>query len=152
MAELAGSRKAVPGPEFLHELYRRPGAKKDFDGVAPHPYGASIEGVGEQVDAFRKEMKRAGDSGAGLWVTEIGWGSAKGGNPLNRGKQGQARLLKEAFKYFAKRRGKLNTELVVWFSWRDSKDKICDWCATSGLYTKSLKPKPSWRAYKKVAR
>ena len=144
-------RKAVPGPEYLHELYRRAGARKDFDGVAPHPYGASIEGVGEQVDAFRKEMKRAGDSGAGLWVTEIGWGSANGGNPLNRGKQGQARLLKEAFKYFAKRRGKLNTEVVVWFSWRDSKDKICDWCATSGLFTKSLKPKPSWRAYQKVA-
>ena len=82
-------------------------------------------------------------------MTEIGWGSAKGGNPLNRGKQGQARLLKEAFKYFAKRRGKLNAERRRLVLWRDSKDKICDWCATSGLFTKSLKPKPSWRAYKK---
>ena len=65
MAELAGSRKAIPGSEYLADLYRVKGAKKSFDAVAPHPYGASVAKVSSQVELYRKAMKRGGDSGAG---------------------------------------------------------------------------------------
>ncbi len=59
-------------------------------------------------------------------------GSKKGGNPLNRGKSGQAKLLKQSFKYFKRKRNALNVEQVDWFSWMDSPTSICAWCSSSG--------------------
>jgi polysaccharide biosynthesis protein PslG len=147
MAELAGSRKATPGARYLDKLYARKGAKKHFDGVALHPYGAKLKAIEEQVNLFRKAMKRGRDGGADLWITELGWGSARGGNPLNRGPQGQATRLKQAFKYFTKRQNRLNVRAVVWFSWMDSAAKICAWCPKSGLFDQQLAPKRSWRAF-----
>jgi polysaccharide biosynthesis protein PslG len=149
MAQLAGSRKAVEASEYLKDFYKVAGVEDDFDGVAIHPYGASVDKISSQVELFRKVMKQAGDSGASLWVTEIGAGSATGGNPLNRGKQGQAQLLTKAFKYFRKSRNKHNIESLIWFSWMDSKVSICEWCKTSGLFKKDLRPKPAWNAFTK---
>jgi Glycosyl hydrolase catalytic core len=149
MAELAGSKKAVPGSKYLQKLYRKKGAKRYFDGVAPHPYGAKLKKVQEQIDLVRETMKRGGDRGADLWITELGWGSARSGNPLNRGPKGQATNLQQAFKYFTKRRGRLNAQTVIWFSWMDSQTRICAWCPTSGLFTSQLTPKRSWQAFTK---
>ncbi len=149
MAQLAGSKKAVEASEYLEDFYNVAGVEDDFDGVAIHPYGASVEKISSQVELFRKVMKQAGDSGASLWVTEIGAGSASGGNPLNRGKQGQAQLLTKAFNYFKKSRNKHNLETVIWFSWMDSQVSICDWCKTSGLFKKNRTPKPAWNAFTK---
>jgi polysaccharide biosynthesis protein PslG len=151
MAELSGSRKAITGSTYLRRLYRRDGVKRDFDGVAPHPYGARMKAIREQITLFRKEMKRARDRSGDLWVTEIGWGSAKGGHPLNRGKQGQATRVKQAYRYFLSKRKRFNVKSVVWFSWMDSPTSICDWCATSGLFKSGLRPKPAWRAYTKLS-
>ncbi len=147
MPELAGSRKAIPGSKFLSDFYKLKGVEKDFDGVGIHPYGAKVGKVADQVELFAKEMK--GDKKAGLWVTEIGAGSAKGGNPLNRGEKGQAKVVKDSYKYFGKKRKKFNIETVVWFSFVDSPIEICDWCSTSGLFAEGLVEKPSWRAFTK---
>jgi hypothetical protein len=152
MAELAGSRKAIAGPKYLTKLYKRRGVKRDFDGLGVHPYGAKLASVTGQVNRFRKSAKRARDPRVQLWITETGWGSARGGNPLNVGKRGQALRLKQTYRYFERNRRKLNIENVTWFSWRDSKARICEWCPKSGLFTKGLKAKPSWRAFKRVAR
>ena len=148
--QLAGSRKAILGSEYLEELYAVNGAKESFDAIAPHPYGATITKVTSQVELFRKVMKQAGDSGASMYVTEVGAGSASGGNSLNRGTTGQATLLTEIYKYFAKKRNSFNVEVVDWFSWMDSKNSICSWCASSGLLTKSAKAKPSFKAFTKL--
>lgn len=149
MAQLAGSKKAIEASEYLKEFYDIKGVGSDFDGVAIHPYGATLPKVAAQVELFRAEMKHAHDSGASLWVTEIGWGSANGGHPLNRGLSGQAKSLSDAFKYFSKNRAKFNIETVNWFSWMDSKVAICDWCKTSGLFKAGLKEKPAWKAFVK---
>ena len=150
MAELAGVKKAIKGSKYVAKLYRVKGAKKDFDGVAPHPYGAKAKRVIEQVDLYRKVMKKARDKRADMWITELGWGSKKGGHALHRGKKGQAQRLKQAFKYFKKKRKKLNVQTVTWFSWMDSPTSICKWCATSGLFRQGLVEKPAWRAYTKL--
>ncbi len=149
MAQLAGSSKATKATKYLRSFYKVNGVEANFDGIAVHPYGSSVSKVANQVEAFRKVAKRAGDRGAGTWITELGWGSAKGGNPLNRGKKGQAQRLKESFKYFKQQRKKLKIQTIQWFSWRDSSIKICDWCAKSGLFSKSLKAKPSFKAFTK---
>ena len=91
-------------------------------------------------------MKQARDSRTSLWITEIGWGSQSGGNPLNRGLNGQAQRLKEAYKYFQKRRRKLKVRTVAWFTWTDSPNPICEWCPTAGLFDSALQPKPAWSA------
>jgi polysaccharide biosynthesis protein PslG len=150
MAELAGSRKAVPGPKYLAKLYRRPGVERDFDGIAVHPYGAKVSAVAEQMDLFDDETR--GDPKASIWVTEVGWGSASGGNPLNVGERGQAKRLKQAYRYFERERKRMKIETVTWFSWQDSATSLCDWCAESGLLSAGSKPKPAYRAFKRVAR
>jgi Glycosyl hydrolase catalytic core len=150
MAGLPGVKKATTAWDYLGKLYDRKGAKKNFDGVAPHPYGAKMKKVIEQIDLIRKEIKRGRDKNVDMWVTEIGWGSAKGGNPLNRGPKGQATRLKEAYKYFRKRRNKLNVETVTWFSFKDAPSAICKWCPSSGLFNQALAPKRSWAAFTKL--
>ena len=96
MPELAGSHKAIVGSKYLAKLYKVKGASEDFDGVAPHPYGATLDKVSGQVEKYRKVMKQAGDKKVGLCVTEVGAGSATGGSSLNRGKDGQAKLLTDS--------------------------------------------------------
>jgi hypothetical protein len=149
MAELAGSRKATKGSKYLKKLYKVKGVKSDFDGVAIHPYGSKVEKAARQVDTFREIMAKGKDKRAGLWITELGWSSEKGGNPLNRGPKGQADRLKEAFKYFRKQRRKQRIETINWFSWADSPTSICDWCAKSGLLDESLGTKPAYKAFTK---
>ena len=51
-----------PGSEYLAELYDVKGASKNFDGVAPHPYGKSINKVSGQVDLYREVIKDARDT------------------------------------------------------------------------------------------
>jgi len=152
MPELAGvgASKAIKGSKYLQKLYKVGGVKDSFDAVAPHPYGATVGKVAEQVELYRKVMKKAHDSNADMFVTEVGAGSAKGGTSLNRGKKGQAKLLKDVYKYFAKQRNKLNVEVVDWFSWQDSTTSICSWCKTSGLLTASGQAKPSYKAFTKL--
>ena len=108
--ELAGSHKAILGSEYLAKLYKVKGVKDTFDAVAPHPYGATLGKVTSQIDLYRQVMKKAHDSGASMYVTEVGAGSKKGGSSLNRGKKGQATLLRDIYKYFAKQRNKLHVE------------------------------------------
>jgi hypothetical protein len=150
MAELAGSHKAIIGSKYLQDLYKVKGVKDDFDAVAPHPYGGTLGRVASQVEKYRKVMKHGHDSGADMYVTEVGAGSAKKGSSLNRGKKGQAKLLKDIYKYFLKKRNSFNVQQVDWFSWQDSKVSICAWCKTSGLLTKSGKAKPSYKEFTKL--
>ena len=148
---LGGQRPALSAWGFLRKLYGIKGAKRTFDGVAPHPYGAQFKSkVLAQVKLFRHEMVKAHDGNASLWITEVGWASGGAPNPLNRGLKGQASRLKEAFKYFVKHRKKLNIENVDWYSWRDSSDSaagLCEWCPDSGLLREDFSTKPSYDAF-----
>ncbi len=81
------------GDEFLADIYKVKGSSKLFDGVAVHPYGASPKKIADSTELFTEVIKKAHDKKVGLWVTEIGAGSKKGGSSLNRGKKGQAKLL-----------------------------------------------------------
>ncbi|MQA76176.1 MAG: hypothetical protein GEU88_17890 [Solirubrobacterales bacterium] len=152
---LQGRKPAIAAWDYLKKLYRVKGAKRTFEGVAPHPYAAKFKNgnktVLAQLDLFREAMRKGGDPNADLWITELGWSSADGGNPLNRGRRGQAARLKQAFKYFEKHRRKLNIRTVDWYSWRDHLNApdgaLCAWCPESGLIEEDYDPKPSLRAF-----
>ena len=141
--------EAATAWQYLRELYETEAAADLFDGVASHPYAAKVDKVESQVELLHDEIVRADDSEAGLWVTELGWASDGPPNPLNRGPEGQADRLTEAFDLLLANRTEWNIEGVIWYSWRDASGPgLCDWCGGSGLFAEeALEPKPSWTAF-----
>lgn len=146
---LGGEAPGIAAQEYLRELYEIEGTDGAFDAVAAHPYAAHQQKVESQVELLREEMVRAGDGDAELWVTELGWASSGPDVPLNRGPEGQAKALDEAYRYFLEKREEWNIEAVVWYSWRDTSVDICDWCGGSGLFPEDSleEPKPAWDAF-----
>ena len=151
MAELGGSRKAVPGPKYLARLYRVPGIERSFDGVGVHPYAARASAAVAQVRRFRAAIVRASDRRASIWVTETGWSSGSGSNPLEVGRRGQARMLRQSFAAYRRERGRLRIAGLMWFSWRDAPGG-CEWCSRSGLLGRGGGAKPALRAFRSAAR
>ncbi len=152
-----GTAKEVVTPvkPYLKGLYAVNGIEQSFDSIAIHPYAAGAQDSIDQLETARRAVKRAGDSGVGLWVSEIGW--AAGGprsNPYVKGLTGQARVLTRALTQYEQQRRSLRLRGVFWYSWRDKKggDEICDWCGDAGLRSKSGKEKPAWRAFVRFAR
>ncbi len=136
--------------DFLARLYRVPGARRDFDGVAVHPYGAGLGRVKSQIERFRTRLEAAGDGRTELWVTELGWASGGLPHPLNRGLRGQATRLRQAFRYLVRNRRQLRLANVTWYSWRDDPAPdagLCAWCAESGLLAADGAAKPALEAF-----
>ena len=146
---LKGKPPAIKAWTFLRDLYGIDGARDAFDGVAVHPYAAHVGKIEAQVSQMRDEITAASDD-ASMWITEVGASSATGSNPLDRGPEGQADQLREAFDFFVAKRQEWNIKAVTWYSWRDTPATAgqCDWCAASGLFpVDSLDPKPAWGAF-----
>ncbi len=77
--------------DFLDTLYDVPGIKSEFDVAALHPYSSSVDGLRQQLQLFRAVMRKHGDGGTPLWITELGWGSAPPDRfGINQGLMGQA--------------------------------------------------------------
>ena len=139
-----------PAWDFLRELYEIGDTRDYYDAVAAHPYAAQEAGIEPQVMKLRKEVVRAGDEGTEMWITEVGSSSDTGPNPLERGPEGQAAQLREAFEFFLERREALDLAGVEWYSWRDTVgDSQCDWCPGSGLFEADslATPKPAWEEF-----
>jgi len=145
---LGGEPPAITSPRFLAQLYRLEGSDPSFDVVGVHPYAAQASNVSEQVEAIHEVIERTGDD-ARLWVTEIGWSSEDGPEPLERGPEGQAENLTESFDYLLANREQLDLQGVIWYSWRDLEGaQICAWCERSGLFEEDgTTPKPAWSAF-----
>jgi hypothetical protein len=148
---LKGRDGGIRATEYLRELYAIPDISAAFDSVAVHPYASRITGVEGQMRRINQIITQAGDDQAHIWVTEIGWGSGGGPEPLNRGRRGQAKRLRQAFRFFLEKRRAMRIESVLWYAWQDvsRQDNICKWCARSGLFPlDSLeRPKPAFRAF-----
>jgi hypothetical protein len=140
-----GKPPALSAPDFLRQLYEDGDTRDAFDSVAAHPYAAREDRIELQVELLHDEIVRAGDD-AGLWITEVGASSDEGNNPLERGLEGQAQQLRNAFEFFLEQRRALDIEGVTWYSWRDTSDpNQCAWCPGSGLFEEeTLEPKPAW--------
>jgi polysaccharide biosynthesis protein PslG len=139
-----------PGTLFLSQLYKIPHIAKDFDLVAVHPYASSIPQVRQVLKSFRHVMLTNHDKQTGIWVSEIGWGSAPKDGHLNKGKDGQARYLKRTIRLLWLHRMKWNITKMSWFNWRDPDHYPgpCTWCPTAGLFTNDDQAKPSYDAYR----
>ncbi len=133
----------VPSVGFLSALYRIPGIKRDFDGVALHPYVADAHALEWEIDGLRRVMIFNGDAATPLYVTEMGWGSDSFESRWERGPAGQARELDRAFALLTGGRRRWNIGGVWWFSWTDAAGS-CQFCDSAGLLTARREAKPAW--------
>lgn len=146
---------AMDAVDFLDQMYEVRGVKADFDAVALHPYAADAGELRRLVERVRGVMLRHRDRRAGLYLTEIGWGSQY--NPrvvaFEVGLRGQARELRAAYGYLLANRHRLNLKQVDWFSWKDE-SRLCSFCDSVGLFRRGhrFKPKPAWHAFVSIAR
>jgi hypothetical protein len=143
-----GSR-GMNADRFLRALYRVPGLKRRFDGIALHPYAVDSETLEEIVEEFHDVTTENHDR-VPLYITEMGWGSQNDFHQVafEQGKAGQARQLRDAYTYLIQNRGRLDLKQVYWFSWKDVTG-LCNYCDSVGLFYggRGFRAKPAWRAF-----
>lgn len=149
----ARGARGMPAADFLSALYRTPGLKSHFDGVALHPYAVDTETLEELVEGVH-EVVIANHDRVGLYITEMGWGSQNNFNEVafEQGIRGQVLQLRGAYNYLLENQGRLNLKQVYWFSWKDAFGS-CNFCDSVGLFRAGLrfKPKPAWHAFVRLA-
>lgn len=151
----AGKHKSLNwyASDFIEQMYKRtPGIKTKFNGASLHPYTIRARELPEVTDEFRTFLKRNGDAGKGLWITELGWssGKASAGNQFAKGPAGQARELRAAFTTLRNKQVKWKVKSVFWFSVDDAPG-ACNFCDGSGLFGEGFQPKPAWFSYVRFA-
>lgn len=139
----------VPIVPYMRGFYKAKKISRHFDDLAIHPYAPSMRGLKRQLRAARKAARGK----TGIRVTELGWSSRKGGHPLNKGKKGQAKMLKSSFRLLTRKRRAWKIKGINWFALRDTNNKeTCRFCRKAGLFASGNSPKPSWRAFKKFSK
>jgi hypothetical protein len=145
----ASGSRGMPAATFLEQLYRVPGIKSLFDGVALHPYAVDAETLEELVEALHEVTVENHDR-VPLYITEMGWGSQNDFQQVafEQGIRGQLLQMKAAYGYLLENRNGLDLKQVYWFSWKDQPES-CSFCDSVGLFRDStrFKPKPAWRAF-----
>jgi hypothetical protein len=146
--------RAYDAVDFLDRLYRH-GAKGSFDAAALHPYAADTGVLRSLVEGVRRVMVRHGDRHAGLYLTELGWGSQHDPHivAFEVGLHGQARELRRTYRYLIANHHRLGLRQVDWFTWKDIRNS-CTFCDSSGLFRRGYRfhPKPAWHAFVRFAR
>lgn len=131
---------------FLADVYRVPGIKRYFDGVALHPYVADAGALQGEIENLRRVMSFNADAATPLYVTEMGWGSASFESRWERGPRGQARELNRSFALLTSNRRRWRIGGVWWFSWTDQAGS-CQFCDSAGLLTRQREAKPAWYSF-----
>ena len=139
---------------FLRKLYEVPGASRDFDLAAVHPYSSTVGGMAYQIRKARQVMARAGDGAKPLLVSELGVASD---SPLptafNWGMRGQASFLRRAYGMLLRDRARWHIAGVDWYAWRDmpTADPHCVFCEYAGLFDTGGNAKPAWHALRNIS-
>ncbi len=133
----------VASGDYLSRFYRAGNVKPYFDGVALHPYVARARAMGAQLENLRRIMRAHNDPRTPLFVTELGWGSRSGPTRWERGLQGQANQLSQAFALLSAHRLEWGVAAAWWFTWTDEGGG-CQFCRSAGLLTEKRKAKPAW--------
>ncbi len=154
---VAPVRRGMLPWEFLERLYRVPRVERWFDTVALHPYSPKLFGVEFQIRQALDEIESAGDRGARVRITELGWASeGPAADPMTKGREGQAKMLTRSFQLLLRHRRAWRIEGVDWHSFQDvapdAGEPVCSFCPGSGLVTAGREPKPAWDAFGEFAR
>jgi hypothetical protein len=161
LAGLTGTEEGSPW-DILDYQYRRGGIAGSFDIAAMHLYTGKAENVVEGLRLFRRVMKRHGDGGKPVWLTEFGITASKGRTKAPRSQRtlrttdrGMARFLHEAYRRLARRDRKLHLERAYWYTWASSYERGAGIFRFAGLYrysNGSYFPKDALAKYRASAR
>ncbi len=145
----AHGARGMPAAKFLSALYRVPGIRSRFDGIALHPYAAFTDELEELVEALHEVTVENHDR-VPLYITEMGWGSQNDFNTVafEQGIHGQVKQLRGAYGYLLENRRRLDLAQVDWFSWKDVSG-ACNFCDSVGFFRAGarFRPKPAWHAF-----
>jgi glycosyl hydrolase family 42 (putative beta-galactosidase) len=145
----ATGARGMPAAKFLETIYRTPGIKSYFDGIALHPYAAFAQDLEVMTETLH-EVTIENHDRVPLYITEMGWGSQNDFQQVafEQGIRGQVKQLKAAYGYLLENRHRLDLKQVYWFSWKDQKES-CSFCDSVGLFREGERfhPKPAWRAF-----
>lgn len=145
----AGGVRGMPAAKFLSALYRVPGIKSRFDGVALHPYAVNTKALEGMVEALHEVTAKNHDR-VPLYISEMGWGSQNDPRRVafEQGIRGQVRELRGAYRYLLVNRARLDLKQVDWFSWKDLPGS-CSFCDSVGFFRSGpgFSSKPAWRAF-----
>ena len=148
-----GGPHGMSSPDFLTKLYRVPRIERYFDAVGLHPYAFHVEDLEEMVEDIRAVIVENEDPSAGLYITEMGWGSEDNSQVVafEQGIAGQKRELKGAYRYLLRNRIRLRLKGAYWFSWKDS-PLYCSFCDSVGFFSEgdAFLPKPAWHAFVRI--
>jgi Beta-galactosidase len=148
----AGAARGMPAAQFLEQLYKAPGIKQAFDGVALHPYAIDAEQLEELVEEMH-DVTVANHDRVPMYITEMGWGSQNDFHidAFEHGIQGQVEELQNAYSFLIANRTRLDLKQVYWFSWKDLPES-CAFCDSVGLFHSGtgFRAKPAWRAFVQV--
>jgi hypothetical protein len=141
--------RGIPASKFLEALYRVPGTKRLFDGIALHPYALDAKTLEAIVEELHEVTTKFHDR-IPMYITEMGWGSQNDFNVVafEQGIQGQMKQLRASYSYLLENRARLDLKQVYWFSWKDQ-HQSCNFCDSVGLFRqgKGFVAKPAWRAF-----
>ncbi len=148
-------KKKLAPDKFIKKFLKVRKITKHFAATALHPYAPKISKYKSRISKFRKAMKKGGAKKKPMWLTEVGWGSEKNGQSLNKGIGGQAKLLKKSFKTTLKHRKKWKIGRLFWFDWRDPPKAApvgCSFCPSAGLLRPDRSKKPAYKKFKHFAK
>ena len=140
----------MPAANFLAALYRMPGIKADFDGVALHPYAVDTETLEELVEGMREVIARKPRPGAGLYITEMGWGSQNDFHQVafEQGIRARSRELRDAYGYLLENRAASTSSRSTGSPGRTSRNPATSATrSASSAAASGFKPKPAWHAF-----
>jgi Beta-galactosidase len=145
----ARGKRGMPAATFLDQVYRMPGIKHRFDGIALHPYAIDAEELAEMAEELHEVTVENRDR-VPLYITEMGWGSQNDFEQVafEQGIRGQVFQLRAAYGYLLENRRRLNLKGTYWYSWKDMRGS-CNFCDSVGLFRAGprFKPKPAWHAF-----
>ncbi len=111
--------------EELDEMYARGGIKGNFDVAALQIFPQTVKRSVLATKLFRRALKRRGDGGKPIYLTEISWPASKGKTRRIRylaheTPRSMAFKLARAYDTLAKQRRSLGLARVYWFTWASS--------------------------------
>ncbi len=146
-------RGATPLPRFIRSMYRA-GGKSAFDTLAVNAYATNARELTTLLRGVRRQMNRAHDRGAKIWITELGWGDKGVKHRFIVGAHGQATRITSSFAAVRKARSRLRLRGVIYYSWRDLAPYPPNfqnlWGLHTGLLNRSGQPKPAFFAFKRA--
>jgi hypothetical protein len=148
-----GEKQTVWLRDYLPRLYSVPGFAQDFDVMAPEGYAVRPKHIAGILRTTRRIMRRFGDRGKPLWITEMSWSTGGPRFPFTTTKRGQARNLRLSYDLLMACRRRWNLQRVYWFGLRDERPHGADyWGYHNGLMTRAGRWKPAMRTFVRYLR